>query len=192
MLKTLAAAAFVAALALPSLAAPEPESDSRRTPWGLYVTAVEAHRMKAEKGDGVLLVDVRDPIEIMFTGFGASVDLNIPAMRADPAKWHPKKPSFAMEPNAEFEASLLAAMQARGLGPDTPVLLMCRSGSRSAAAAKRLEGSGLTQVYNVIDGFEGSSQQDPDNPARNFEGWKNSGLPWSYKLDRAKMTTVAE
>jgi hypothetical protein len=39
-----------------------------------------------------------------------------------------------------------------------------------------------------VDGFEGSSSKaDPDNPARTVGGWKNSGLPWSYRLDRSKM-----
>jgi hypothetical protein len=31
------------------------------------------------------------------------------------------------------------------------------------------------------------SKAEPGNPVRNVEGWKNSSLPWSYKLDRAKM-----
>lgn len=192
MFKTLTATVLALTLAAPALAAPEPKSEHRRTSWGLYLTAAEAHAMKLDQGDRVLLVDVRDPVEIMFTGFGASVDLSIPAMRADPTTWHPRKPSFAMVPNPDFAEQLLGEMAARGLGPDTPVLLMCRSGGRSASAARRLEGTGLTRVYNVVDGFEGPALPDPANPARKLAGWKNSGLPWSYKLDRTKMTTVAD
>jgi hypothetical protein len=32
-----------------------------------------------------------------------------------------------------------------------------------------------------------SSFSSNPNPVRNVEGWKNSGLPWSYKLDRKKI-----
>ncbi|MCH9805726.1 rhodanese-like domain-containing protein [bacterium] len=51
-----------------------------------------------------------------------------------------------------------------GLDPDTPILLLCRSGVRSNAAAELLVSMGYTQAINVIGGFE--SPQDP------AAGWK--------------------
>ena len=51
-----------------------------------------------------------------------------------------------------------------GLGPDTPILLICRSGVRSNAAAELLINMGYTQAMNVMGGFE--SPQDP------AAGWK--------------------
>lgn len=51
-----------------------------------------------------------------------------------------------------------------GLDPDTSILLICRSGARSNAAAELLIRSGYTQAMNVANGFE--SPQDPSS------GWK--------------------
>lgn len=178
----------------PALAAPEPEDPKKQTPWGLYLTATEAYEMKTAEGDGVLFVDVREPVEIMFTGFTDVIDVNIPFLLVNPARWNPDKPRLAMERNPDFAESVLAALEARGLDRSTPVILMCRSGgTRGAPSAKALDGLGLEAVYVVVDGFEGStSKEDPNNPARSVNGWKNSGLPWSYDLDKTKVHLRAE
>jgi hypothetical protein len=42
-------------------------------------------------------------------------------------------------------------------------------------------------VYNIIDGFEGDSLSDPGSyhdGKRIINGWKNSGAPWTCKLER--------
>ena len=70
------------------------------------------------------------------------------------------------------------------LRKDCKVLLMCRSGDRPARAVDALAGAGFTNVYSVIDGFEGD--MSPDG-RRSVNGWKNAGLPWTYKLDKAKV-----
>jgi len=49
------------------------------------------------------------------------------------------------------------------------VLIICRSGVRSMAAAKLLQQQGYKNLINISDGFEG-------NPATG-EGWKKSSLP---------------
>jgi len=170
-------------------AAPAPEDPKKQTAWGLYLTSVEAAEMKRTKGDKVLFVDVREPVEIMFTGYTDMIDINIPFMLANPAKWNPKKPRLAMERNPAFADMVDAALKDRGLPKDTPVLLMCRSGgTRGAPSAKALEGRGLKKVYVVTDGFEGSTDKTaPNAPWRNVNGWKNSGLPWSYDLNPEKI-----
>ena len=180
------------ALTLPAtagLAAPEPNDPAHRTQWGLYLTAREAYEMKQERGDAVLFVDVREPIEIMFTGFTDVVDVNIPFLLVNPARWHPKKPVFAMERNADFADGIARALADRGLDSTTPVILMCRSGgTRGAPSANALESLGLEQVYVVVDGFEGGTVKDnPNGPWRLKNGWKNSGLPWGYTLNPAKL-----
>jgi hypothetical protein len=70
---------------LPDLvyAAAEPSDPSMQTPWKLYLDSSEAYEMKKEMGNEVLFVDVRDPIEIMFTGFTDIVDTNIPFKTAN-------------------------------------------------------------------------------------------------------------
>ena len=194
MLKTLTAAAFAGAIALAgpaALAAPEPEDPAKQTEWGLYLTAKEAYEMKTERGEDVLFVDVREPVEIMFTGFTDVVDVNVPFLMVNPAKWNPDKPVLAMEPNPDFASGIAAEMERRGMDASTPVILMCRSGgTRGAPSAKALEELGLEEVYVVVDGFEGSTVKGHVNgPWRLKNGWKNSGLPWSYDLNPEKVYT---
>ena len=55
---------------------------------------------------------------------------------------------------------------------------------RSARAADVLAKAGFTQVYNVVEGFEGDYGK---TGRRDVNGWKNAGLPWTYKLDKAKI-----
>ncbi len=173
-------------------AAPEPEAPKRQSPWHLYVDSREAYEMKMDKGDQALLVDVREPIEIMFTGFSDVVDLNVPFMIADRSKWNDKKSVFLMEKNPDFEPAIAWALEERNLTKDTPVILMCRSGgTRGAPSAKALWGKGYTKVYAVVDGFEGGALKEGDRKNwRLKSGWKNAGLPWSYKLNREKMYFV--
>ena len=173
-----------------ALAAPVPESPDRQTFWGLYVDSREAYEMKTGKdGQKMLFVDVRDPIEIMFTGFTDTVDVNIPYLISNPRKWNDKKNVYAMEPNRSFESQVARALSERGLSKDDTVILMCRSGGeRGAPSAKALEGKGYRQVYVVTDGFEGETVKDgPKKNWRLVNGWKNSDLPWSYKLNPKKM-----
>jgi rhodanese-related sulfurtransferase len=58
---------------------------------------------------------------------------------------------------------------------DRPLVMLCRSGVRSIAAAKRATELGAT-AYNILEGFEG----DPDAQAHRAlrGGWKFRGLPW--------------
>ncbi len=195
MRATILAAALAAVFAAtPAAAAPEPEDPARQTSWGLYLTAKEAFDMKTARGDEVLFVDVREPVEIMFTGFTDVVDVNVPFLMVNPSEWHPKKPVLKMEKNPAFANMIAAEMAARGMDETTPVILMCRSGgSRGAPSATALEGLGLEEVYVVVDGFEGSTVKGHvSGPWRLKNGWKNSGLPWSYALDPDKIHTRAK
>lgn len=189
MLKILSASALSLFMISAAIAAPEPVDPKKQTPWGLYLTATEAFNMKQTEGDKVLFVDVREPVEIMFTGFTDLVDVNVPFLLVNPTKWHSKKPVLAMQPNPEFTADIAKALASRGLDNSAPVILMCRSGGeRGAPSAKALENLGLDKVYVVVDGFEGSTSKDkPNAPWRTVNGWKNSNLPWSYKLNPEKI-----
>lgn len=183
--------ALALALAAPAgvHAAPEPSDPAKRTSWGLYLTAREAYELVRARGDEVLFVDVRDPIEIMFTGFTDVVDVNIPFLLANRERWNEQKSVFLMERNPHFESSIARALEERGLGKDAPIILMCRSGgSRGAPSARALHGKGYAQVYVVVDGFEGGTLGDgPRRHWRLKNGWKNSGLPWSYRLNPNKI-----
>ncbi len=72
------------------------------------------------------------------------------------------------QPNAAF-----AEQAIEGLEPGQPILLLCRSGGRSLAAARALTAAGYGPAYNVSTGFEGDLDQDGHRRG----GWKGS-LPW--------------
>ncbi len=178
-----------AVMAGPVTAAPAPAEPERQTSWGLYVDSKEVYAMKQQLGDKMLLVDVRDPVEIMFTGFAPAVDVVVPFMSPDRSQWNDKKSIFLMVKNPDFEQRIAKALTDRGLTKDTPIAIMCRSGGeRGAPSAKELDGKGYGKVYVVVDGFEGDPLKDGEKKGwRLVNGWKNSGLPWSYKLDKAKV-----
>ena len=110
------------------------------------------------QGDEAVLVDVRTDAERAWVGF-------VPGAHA--LAWK-QWPGMAMNP--EFDAGI----QALGAGGKKLVLL-CRSGVRSIAAAQRATVLGV-QAYNILEGFEG----DPDAQAHRGQlgGWRKRGLPW--------------
>lgn len=61
-------------------------------------------------------------------------------------------------------------------GKEAVVLLLCRSGNRSALAAQAAAKAGFTQVFNVLEGFEGELDGAQRRGASN--GWRFHGLPW--------------
>jgi sulfur dioxygenase len=120
------------------------------------VSPALAHQWFAS-GEAVL-VDVRTDAERDWVGF-------VPG--ALPVAWK-QWPGMAMNP--DFDAQLQAAVPA-----GKKVLLLCRSGVRSVAAAQRATTLGL-QAYNVLEGFEGDPNDDAQRNRRG--GWRFHGLPW--------------
>jgi rhodanese-related sulfurtransferase len=62
------------------------------------------------------------------------------------------------------------------VGKDDVVLLLCRSGKRSALAAEAATRIGFRNAFNVLEGFEG----DLDEMQRRGRtgGWRLRGLDW--------------
>jgi rhodanese-related sulfurtransferase len=143
---------------------------------GLAATGGSAHAQDVKAADGyagdvtpqtacawwqsgeAVLVDVRTDAEREWVGF-------IPD--AVPVAWK-QWPGMAMNP--QFDQALHAAVP-----EGKKVVLLCRSGVRSIAAAKRATELGL-QAYNILEGFEGN----PDAAAHRGQlgGWRKHGLPW--------------
>jgi rhodanese-related sulfurtransferase len=163
-------------------------AEPKKTPQGLYVTALEAYQRMQDLGSKALFIDVRTRAEVAFLGMPTVADANIPYMVPDFEQWDAKKNNFKMQPNSAFTMHLQELVTKRGLTKDSPIFLMCRSGNRSAKAANLLRLAGYTQVYTVTDGFEGDkAKHGPNKGQRVVNGWKNEGLPWSYKLQRDAM-----
>ena len=62
------------------------------------------------------------------------------------------------------------------LPKDAVILLLCRSGKRSAAAAANATAAGFKHVFNVREGFEGELDDRQQRGANG--GWRQRGLPW--------------
>jgi len=61
-------------------------------------------------------------------------------------------------------------------GKSAAILLLCRSGKRSALAAEAATKAGFTRVFNVLEGFEG--EIDAHQHRGGSDGWRLHGLPW--------------
>ena len=160
-----------------------PIAKERQTSLRLYVTAKEAYDMWQADPDGVKVLDVRTPEEFVFTGH-APMAWNIPfAFLA--YEWSDEKKGFPWGLNQWFVEAVKEHFE-----PDDTILVSCRSGGRAAMAIDQLAAAGFTHAYNILDGMEGSSVHDPDSVfdgMRMKNGWKNSGLPWTYDLDAERI-----
>jgi len=151
----------------------------------LTVTAVEAFELMQENQRAVL-IDVRDPVEIKFTGFAGPTDIHVPLAMADRNNFDQQAKTWPMVRNTDFKAQVQERLEAIGATEDDAIIVMCRSGTRSSQGADIVTGMGYSQVYSVNDGFEGRPLKEGDSKGvRALGGWRNSGLPWSYEIDPA-------
>ncbi|HEY4664047.1 MAG TPA: rhodanese-like domain-containing protein [Comamonas sp.] len=110
-----------------------------------------------QNGEAVL-IDVRTDAERAWVG-------QVPGAIAVQWKLWP-----GMANNPDFDAQLQAAVPA-----GRKVVLLCRSGVRSVAAATRAAQLGI-EAYNILEGFEGDV--DANGHRGNLGGWRKQGLPW--------------
>ncbi len=122
----------------------------------LRVSAEEARRMVEQ--EGWLLVDVRSIPE--YEAGHPPGAYNVPWRHATP---------MGMEPNAEFERVMEGAF-----GKDARLILACRSGGRSLAAAEALRAAGFRHVLDQRGGFEGKKGLFG---ASQCSGWVEMGFP---------------
>lgn len=150
----------------------------------LGMTAEEAYA-KTQGDTQVLLVDVRDPVEIMFIGSAEAADINIPFMLVDRSRYNTERNIFALDINPDFAQQVKDELTKRGLDETTEVITMCRSGSeRGEPSAKVLLEAGLINARYVIHGFQGDAiKEGPQAGMRVLNGWQNPGLPWTRDLN---------
>src|SRR5262249_25796186 len=139
----------------------------KQTKLGQYMTAQEAADFVAKNGSKLLFLDIRTSAEVSFVGMPTPADANVPYMIKPPFPvWDNTRSNFKLEPNPDFLPDLRKRLSAKGLTPDDTIVLICRSGDRSAAAANLLAEAGFKQVYSVVDGFEGDLAADGPNAGR--------------------------
>ena len=162
----------------------------KRSKLGLYLTPQQAYDMKKKDPNGIAFFDVRTRAEAMYVGWPMDADALVPYVEHPEmmTEWDDKRFMYKLEPNQDFVPEIERRMREKGLGKDSPIILICRSGDRSSRAADRLQMAGYTRVYSVAEGFEGDTAKDGEKLGqRVINGWKNTDLPWTYKLDKAKM-----
>lgn len=113
------------------------------------------------------LVDVRTLPEWSFVG---TPDLDSIGKKPILLAWQTYP---AMQVNPTFADELCRSAPS----PEAPLLFICRSGTRSRAAAERMTALGYRRCYNVAEGFEG--QVDAEGHRGLKAGWKAAGLPWN-------------
>ena len=153
-----------------------------------YLTAQEAYDVVSANPGKVLFIDVRTRAEVEFVGWTPLVDAVIPYMTNDFDEWDEMKHRYEKVINGDFPIHFEDFVVSKGLTKNTPIIFMCRSGSRSSKAATLATKLGYTQAYTVVDGFEGDIVKKGSNKGRRMlNGWKNSNLPWSYNVDKTKI-----
>lgn len=151
----------------------------KQTVLGLYVTAKEAYEMWLTDKNKIKILDVRTPEEYIFVGH-APMAHNIPIQLFN-YEMAVRNKGPLMKANSNFINEV-----GRKFKTSDTILVICRSGNRSAAAVNAMASAGFKIAYSVTDGFEGDRVKDPSSPfyGKRFKnGWRNSGVPWTDKLN---------
>lgn len=158
----------------------------------LGISAQDTYAKIQSNEKNVLFIDVRDPVEIMFVGFSDAVHANVPFMLVDRTQWNAEKGVFRLYRNPDFINQVKLQLARRGLSADAEIITMCRSGSeRGEPSAAFLRENGFPNARYVVNGFQGGAlKEGPQAGFRLLNGWQNSGLPWSAKMNADKIHRV--
>ena len=134
------------------------QAQAQGLPYAGIVSAQDAWQL-VQAGKAVL-VDVRTSEERTFVG-------HVP--RSLHVAW---ATGTSMNRNPRFVREL----EAKAGGKAAVVVLLCRSGKRSALAAEAAAKAGFTHVFNIAQGFEGDL--DEQQQRGHSGGWRWHALPW--------------
>jgi rhodanese-related sulfurtransferase len=109
-----------------------------------------------------VLLDVRTRAEWQWVGQPALAPTQYVQVEWNLASNGSRNPHFLAEVQAHIPAG-------------RSVLLLCRSGARSHAAAPVLQAAGF-QAFNILEGFEGD--KDAAQHRNTVNGWRYTQLPW--------------
>lgn len=135
----------------------------KNLPYAGALTPQEAFEV-LQASSKALLVDVRTKAELELVG-------RIPGALNVEWAFYP-----GMVANENFAAQLTAELDHLGVGKDSVLIFLCRTGGRSNNAATVAAALGYSQAYNTLEGFEGEANADKQRTTIN--GWKHAGLPW--------------
>jgi rhodanese-related sulfurtransferase len=140
------------------LAAAQARGSDKKLSYEGEVLPSEAFEL-LQRAPGAKLVDVRTRAEWDYVG-------RIPG--AVEIEWE-------FYPDGKANPHFMAQLREQ-VDPESLVLFICRSGTRSHHAATAAAAAGYTQSYNVLEGFEG--KKDASGHRNTVGGWRAAGLPW--------------
>ncbi|NOZ52149.1 MAG: rhodanese-like domain-containing protein [Gammaproteobacteria bacterium] len=122
----------------------------------------------SQNTSSALLIDVRSGMEFLFVGHPVGA-IHVPWI---------DEPDWTINPDfvKHVRQVMLGGMAGATEGGGAPVLLICRSGKRSLEAGAELVRSGFSEVYNILEGFEGELNDVHQRSSQG--GWRFHGLPW--------------
>ena len=132
-----------------------------------HISAKQAFEL-FKKEPATAFIDVRSDMEYLFIGHPVGA-VNTPWI---------DEPDFVINPNFERDVRrlILGGIIENSEHQSVHVILICRSGNRSAEAGNLLIEHGFRHVYNIEHGFEG--ELDDDHHRSTLGGWRYEGLPW--------------
>ncbi|MGY3552026.1 rhodanese-like domain-containing protein [Williamsia sp. R60] len=128
------------------------------------ITPEQAWTILSENPDAVL-VDVRTKAEWSYVGIPDLTELGKQTVLIE----------WVTFPDGQRNPDFVVQLREAGIADDQPVVFLCRSGQRSIGAAEAATADGVSEAYNVSDGFEGGLDSAGH---RGAVGWKALGLPW--------------
>jgi rhodanese-related sulfurtransferase len=120
-----------------------------------------------QQNSRALLIDVRSSMEHLFVGHPVGA-VHVPWI---------DEPEWVVNPH--FVTDIRKLILGGVVGDDdssVPIILICRSGKRSKEAGQLLIDSGIHNVYNIDEGFEG--ELDNKHHRSTQGGWRYHNLPW--------------
>lgn len=118
------------------------------------------------RGPDAVLVDIRTQAEWSYVGVP---DLSAIDREAVLAQW-------LLAPSMSENQNFFNELAAQGVTPGKAAIIMCRTVNRSPKAARAMTAKGFPHCYFLLDGFEGSLDEEKHRGVR--DGWKAAGLPW--------------
>jgi rhodanese-related sulfurtransferase len=131
------------------------------------ITPAEAWQM-VQDNPRALLIDVRSSMEYLFVGHPVGA-IHIPWI--DEPDWE-----INQHFSVEIRKLILGGIHENDTISSAPIILICRSGKRSLEAGRKLVEDGLSEVFNIDEGFEG--ELDQHHQRSTVGGWRFRGLPW--------------
>ncbi len=129
------------------------------------ITAIKAWELCRDEPRS-LLIDVRSSMEYLFVGHPQGA-VHVPWI---------DEPDWVINEHFVTDIRKLALGGLHESIDDVPIILICRSGNRSAEAGVKLLEAGINNVYNIDEGFEG--KLDKNHHRSTVGGWRYHDLPW--------------